>query len=151
MGLILVFLNYNELTVYIQYTPTKPGRYTVDVSYKGEKAPKSPYRVYHQPRTSKKTGILFNMHNTRAILRLIVNTAGVTLNYELKGVVNGKIGETIRVTIEVKEEESKRPYGMHLSMHDVYHFEILIILSFQLWMPVRLTLALADLKHLNIT
>jgi len=39
------------------------------------------------------------------------------LNYELKGVVNGKIGETIRVTIEVKEEESKRPYGILNSLY----------------------------------
>lgn len=55
------------------------------------------------------------MPNDRTILILSDNTAGVTLNYELKGVVNGKIGETIRVTIEVKEEESKRPYGMYFS------------------------------------
>jgi filamin len=83
----------NDGSFSVKYTPTKPGRYTVDVSYKGEKAPKSPYRVYHQPR--------------------------VTLNYELKGVVNGKIGETIRVTIEVKEEESKRAYVVDASAFDI--------------------------------
>jgi hypothetical protein len=38
----------------------------------------------------------------------------VTLNYELKGVVHGKVGEQIRLTIEVREEESKQPYRMSL-------------------------------------
>ena len=101
----------------------------MDVSYKGEKAPKSPYRVYHQPRKYLKPTILFNRPNNRAILRLIINTAGVTLNYELKGVVNGKIGETIRVTIEVKEEESKRAYGNNFLMRETLLYPNIFFVS----------------------
>jgi hypothetical protein len=77
----------------VRYTVKIAGKYTVDIAVRGQRAPNCPYQIYIQPT--------------------------VTLNYELKGIVHGKVGEQIQIAIDVRDDETKQPYLIDSSAFDV--------------------------------